>query len=50
MQKITNKNNKNNDVIVKCQLYHEEKKERNLNKLIEKMVHKSDVLESFFLF
>ena len=38
MEKIKNKNKKNQEAIVKCNIYHEEKKEKN--------IHKSDVLQS----
>lgn len=47
LKRIKDKNHKNNDAIMKCQIFYEEKKEKNLNKLIEKMIHKSDILESF---
>ena len=49
LQRIKDKNTKNNDAIVKCQQFFEEKTEKNLNKLVEKMIHKSDVLERILL-
>lgn len=49
IQKIIDKNSKNNEAQIKCHQFLEEKKEKNLNKLIEKMIHKTDVIESLFI-
>lgn len=46
IKKIRDNNNKNREAQIKCQIFHEDKKEKIMNNLIEKMIHKSDVLES----